>query len=188
MLFLISFIYLKPFAINKDSIRHTAVGKGSKYLSFGAGYIHVLKDGKYAGHANQFNFNHEYFIKDKYSIAGCLTVNYTYFKNEVDNLSNSLSLMGRKYFKIKNTYSFFAYSAVSLVNTNSASRYNPNGSFVKGGVTLSNGLGFSFMPLRKKKNQLGKFGFDVSFNLLSFYTTKLTRFPYSTMGLRYRLK
>ena len=96
--------------------------------------------------------------------------------------------MGRKYFKIKNTYSFFAYTAVSLVNANSASRYNPNGSFVKGGVTLANGLGFSFMPLRKKKNKLGKFGFDVSFNLLSFYTTKLTRSPYSTMGLKYRLK
>ncbi|MDP2176720.1 MAG: hypothetical protein Q8K70_12495 [Bacteroidota bacterium] len=182
------FFNFTSYAINKDSIRHTAVDKGSKYLSFGGGYAQINKDGKYFSHSNNTYIDHEYFLKNKYSIAGCLRVNYTYVKNEADNITNSLSIMGRKYFKIKKTYSFFAYSAISLVNANLVSRYNPSANYIKGGVTLANGIGFSIMPLRKKKNSLGRFGFDISINLLSFHTSDAPRFPYSTFGIKYRIK
>lgn len=182
------FILLKASVIDKDSIRFTAVDKGSKYLSFSAGLIYVIKDGNYAGHANRFNINQEYFVKDKVSIAPCLMVNYSYGKYSYDQVFTSISLMGRKYFKIKNNYSFFAYSAVSLVNATSITRDESEYNYIKGGISFANGLGFSIMPLRKKKNCLGRFGFDVSFNLLSFHTSGATRFPYSTMSLKYRIK
>jgi len=174
-------------AFNKDSIRFTAIDKGSQYFHFSAGWILVRFDGKYFGHANRIDLNYEYFLKNKYSLSSCLTVNYSYSKYQADNVQSSISFMGRRYFKIKKSYSFFAYSAFSLVNANLVSRIYPDLSFVKGGVTLANGIGFSLIPVREKKNRLGRFGFDASIDLLTFYSTEDTRFPYTTLSLKYRI-
>jgi hypothetical protein len=180
-------LYLDVYSFNKDSIRYTSIDKGSQYILSSHRYYLLQKDYNYLAQGIYFGMDYEYFLKDKYSISCGFGIDHFHWLYVYDRLDYSLNLAGRKYFKIKKTFFFNIYTALSFVNSNYVDRVEPNDSYIKGGTTFSSGIGFSFVPVRKKKNKLSRFGFQSSINIFSLSSNNYTRFPYSTLGIKYRI-
>lgn len=172
-------------AFNKDSLRHSIVDKGSKYIFYAPGYGHVGSFNNFVGYAVSQALSFEYFISNKNSLSSGIRYNYSYLKHSVEVNGISMNLVYKRYIRIRRNINFSAFSGIALNNVILDDFNNDAFDYNRTGFTSSTGVGFHWMPIRKKKNKVSRFGLEINYSFLHFYTGDPS--SYTNIGLKYRL-
>ena len=185
-LVLFSLYSIHLFSYNKDSLSKATVDKKSQYLLITPGYLYITKNNTFFGEAVGLGVDYEYFFKNKFSVSNGLSYGYSYQKYALVVNDFEYNIAMRYYFKLRKRYCFHLYSSASTIYRNYNVLTNNNDDYLGLGFNSASGIGYHWVPIRKKKNALAHFGFHVNFNLLSFTSNRI-KSPYSTIGLLYRI-
>lgn len=186
VVFFYCFFSFKSFSFNKDSLRICIIDEGSQYFMYTPSFGYIKNNDEYAGYGIRQQIDYEYFFKNKHSIMAGLTYDYFYLKhtNEVNEMA--LNIVYRKYFKLRKNYHFNVFTGL-VFNRVILDVFQDNAlDYDKSGITSSTGIGFHWLPIRKKKTRISKFGFHTSIFLVNFYSSVVS--PYFSFGLKYRIK